>query len=116
MVKWMSFPCISLRGKAEVSGTCEQNLAVQFALSCRSWSIKGMPFPPVPCINMPIVRTPAGTFSGGFWGFCIFKHSLKEPGRCPTMRGDKRGKTEQFPYEAGRKRNQRHPLHGVFFL
>ena len=105
-------------GRAEVSGTREQkNSAVQLALSCRSRSIKGMPLPPAPCINMLIVRTPAGTFSAGVLGFprCIFKYSLQVLGRCPTARGDKQGKTGQFPYKAGRKRNQRLPLRGGFF-
>lgn len=91
-------------GGAGVSGTREQNSALQLALSCRSRSIKGMPLPPALCINVLIVRTPAGTFSGGLLEFPrIFKHSLQVLGRCPTVRGDKQGKTRQFPYEEGRE-------------
>lgn len=59
-------------GRAGVSGTREQKKsAVQLALSCTSWSIKEMPLPPAPRIDMLIVRTPAGTFSGALWGFHV---------------------------------------------
>jgi len=59
-----------------------------------------------------------GPFLGGILAFpCwVFKHSLQVLGRCPTVRGDKQGKTGRFPYEVGRKRNQRLLLHGGWFF
>ena len=49
----------------------QKNMAVRLALSCGSRSIRGLPLPPAPCVNVLRARTPAGTFSGGHSGISM---------------------------------------------